>query len=201
MFQELWPKKIVEFAELWLCQRHVTFLIFSMMLRSYLNMGKSALGRVRRLDPVVLSLQGKWLYGCKGLLDITCFRRAAARLLARHEGLRAEMESPAGRGLGMVSGGYLLSTDTRFPRAPCHVLFTCHQITHWRRSHSSFWFFLPPLAVNCDTLPAEVWNSCASSVTRVLCMPCSGSTWSWPWWDGPSCLHWCGRGRTWSPGV
>eukprot|EP00435_Cladocopium_sp_Y103_P039243 s2171_g10.t1 len=38
----------------------------------------------------------KWLYGCKGLLDVTCFRRAAARLLARHEGLRAEMESPAG---------------------------------------------------------------------------------------------------------
>jgi len=34
----------------------------------------------------------KWLYGCRGLLDPECFRRAAARLLARHEGLRAEME-------------------------------------------------------------------------------------------------------------
>ena len=39
----------------------------------------------------------KWLYGCRGSLDPICFRRAAARLLARHEGLRAEMESPAGQ--------------------------------------------------------------------------------------------------------
>ena len=39
----------------------------------------------------------KWLYGCRGLLDEDCFRRAAARLLARHEGLRAEME-PGGVG-------------------------------------------------------------------------------------------------------
>ena len=34
----------------------------------------------------------KWLYGCRGLLDETCFRRAAARLLVRHEGLRATMQ-------------------------------------------------------------------------------------------------------------
>lgn len=40
----------------------------------------------------------KWLYGCRGLLDPECFRRAAARLLARHEGLRAEME-PGGGGV------------------------------------------------------------------------------------------------------
>ncbi|CAJ1353921.1 unnamed protein product, partial [Effrenium voratum] len=33
----------------------------------------------------------KWLYGCKGLLDEGCFRRACARLLGRHEGLRAEL--------------------------------------------------------------------------------------------------------------
>jgi len=64
-------------------------------------------GRVCPLapDPDVFSpVEGKWLYGCKGLLDVTCFRRAAARLLARHEGLRAEMESPAGawRCLGRV---------------------------------------------------------------------------------------------------
>ena len=32
-------------------------------------------------------------------------------------------------------------------------------------------------------------------------MPCSGSIWSWPWRDGRRCLHWCGRGRTWSPGA
>ncbi|CAK9068430.1 unnamed protein product [Durusdinium trenchii] len=38
----------------------------------------------------------KWLYGCRGLLDERSFRRAAAKLLARHEGLRAEMASPAG---------------------------------------------------------------------------------------------------------
>ena len=60
-------------------------------------------------DPDVFSpVQGKWLYGCKGLLDVTCFRRAAARLLARHEGLRAEMESPAGR-LAMLGSGVSLS--------------------------------------------------------------------------------------------
>lgn len=43
----------------------------------------------------------KWLYGCRGLLDPECFRRAAARLLARHEGLRAEMEPG---GVGGVEG-------------------------------------------------------------------------------------------------
>lgn len=47
----------------------------------------------------------KWLYGCRGLLDPECFRRAAARLLARHEGLRAEME-PGGVGGGWKVGPF-----------------------------------------------------------------------------------------------
>jgi len=33
----------------------------------------------------------KWMYGCRGLLDEHSFRSAAARLIARHEGLHAEL--------------------------------------------------------------------------------------------------------------
>lgn len=107
------------------------------------------LGRVCRLapdDPDVFSpVQGKWLYGCKGLLDVTCFRRAAARLLARHEGLRAEMESPAGRlamlgGVGCqfvsshpADGIWWLLAKHRYYRllGTCHVHVTCpHHTTH-----------------------------------------------------------------------
>ena len=80
-------------------------LFFFNDVMQLLNMGK-CLGRVDR-GLLMFSDQGKWLYGCKGLLDVTCFRRAAARLLARHEGLRAEMESPAGRGLALLGLGWV----------------------------------------------------------------------------------------------
>lgn len=92
-------------------------------------MGK-CLGRVCRWapdDPDVFSpVQGKWLYGCKGLLDVTCFRRAAARLLARHEGLRAEMESPAGQCLAMLGGvGSGVSLSVLDHPAEWYLVATC----------------------------------------------------------------------------
>lgn len=44
----------------------------------------------------------KWLYGCRGLLDEQRFRQAAARLIARHEGLRAEFVEGDDRGLELL---------------------------------------------------------------------------------------------------
>ena len=65
--------------------------------------GARVLGRPKWIDlgidrgpPAEVNSTCKWLYGCRGLLDERSFRRAAAKLLARHEGLRAEMASPAG---------------------------------------------------------------------------------------------------------
>eukprot|EP00930_Biecheleria_cincta_P036997 TRINITY_DN25368_c1_g1_i1.p1 TRINITY_DN25368_c1_g1~~TRINITY_DN25368_c1_g1_i1.p1 ORF type:complete len:826 (-),score=136.41 TRINITY_DN25368_c1_g1_i1:135-2261(-) len=59
----------------------------------------------------------KWLYGCRGLLSERIFRRAAAKLIARHEALRAE--TPEG-----AAGVEML----RFLRdvVPLHVAWWSH---------------------------------------------------------------------------
>jgi len=55
------------------------------------SVGDAGIGRAVWFAPGQFTGTCKWLYGCRGLLDETCFRRAAARLVARHEGLRAEV--------------------------------------------------------------------------------------------------------------
>jgi len=45
----------------------------------------------------------KWLYGCRGLLDPSCFRAAAARLIARHEGLHMELCDGSSLGVELCS--------------------------------------------------------------------------------------------------
>jgi len=44
----------------------------------------------------------KWMYGCRGLLDETAFRTAAARLIARHEGLHAGFSDSAEVGMDLI---------------------------------------------------------------------------------------------------
>ena len=58
--------------------------------------GDEGVGRAVWFAPGQVKSTCKWLYGCRGLLDERCFRRAAAQLIARHEGLRAEFEDGAG---------------------------------------------------------------------------------------------------------
>ena len=59
-------------------------------------LGDTGVGRAIWFAPGQVKSTCKWLYGCRGLLDERCFKRAAAQLIARHEGLRAEFEDGAG---------------------------------------------------------------------------------------------------------
>jgi len=45
----------------------------------------------------------KWLYGCRGVFDVSCFQTAAARLIARHEGLHSELCDGSRLGVDLCS--------------------------------------------------------------------------------------------------
>ena len=60
------------------------------------SLGDTGVARAIWFAPGQVKSTCKWLYGCRGLLDERCFRRAAAQLIARHEGLRADFEDAAG---------------------------------------------------------------------------------------------------------
>ena len=60
------------------------------------SLGDSGVSRAVWFAPGQVKSTCKWLYGCRGLLDERCFKRAAAHLIARHEALRADFEDRAG---------------------------------------------------------------------------------------------------------
>ena len=109
----------------------------------------------------------KWLYGCRGLLDPECFRRAAARLLARHEGLRAEME-PGG-------GGWKVG-PFRVVYARCVNMMTSTKIVGNILDPVTADVFMP--AIDCfDSEALQVCRFFVSYGMWVLCKQCFGNVW------------------------